>query len=65
MGLHRAEPPTPTPCTQHTQVAALRPDEDLPEDLMRRFYHSCHALLRCGRYADRIEPFLRHFKREK
>ena len=32
---------------------------------MRRFYHSCHALLRCGRYADRIEPFLRHFKREK
>ena len=47
------------------QVAALKPQDPLPEDLMHRFYFSCFALLRCGRYADRIAPFLRHFKREK
>ena len=47
------------------QVAALKPDDELPEDLMRRFYFTPYALLRCGRYVDRIQPFLKHFKPEK
>lgn len=49
----------------HRQVATLSPEEPLPEELMQRFYYSPYALLRSGRYADRIAPFLRHFKREK
>ena len=47
------------------QVAALKPEDPLPADLMQRYYTSCYALLRSGRYADRIAPFLHHFKREK
>lgn len=59
---HTAASPGPHPATQ---VAALGPQDVLPPDLMHRFYHDCYALLRSGRYADRIAPFLRHFKREK
>ena len=47
------------------QVASLGPEEALQEDLMRRLYFTPFALLRCGRYAERIQPFLRHFKHEK
>jgi hypothetical protein len=47
------------------QVAALQPEDPLPADLMHKYYTSCYALLRSGRYADRIAPFLQHFKREK
>lgn len=43
----------------------LEVDEPLPEDLMRTFYYSCGSILRCGKYADRIAPFLEHFPREK
>ncbi len=43
----------------------LGADEPLPEDLMRSFYYNCGAILRCGKYADRITPFLEHFPREK
>ncbi|PRW56323.1 sulfotransferase [Chlorella sorokiniana] len=46
------------------QVSALKPGDELPEDLMRRFYFTPYALLRCGRYVDRIQPFLKHFKPE-
>lgn len=47
------------------QVAALKPEDPLPADMMHRYYTSCYALLRSGRYAERIAPFLKHFKREK
>lgn len=46
------------------KVAALGPNEPLPEDLMRRFYFQCSSLLRCGKYADRVAPWLKHFPRE-
>ncbi|KAI3436813.1 hypothetical protein D9Q98_006223 [Chlorella vulgaris] len=46
------------------QVATLPPGAALPEDLNQRLYFSPYGLLRCGHYADRIAPFLRHFKRE-
>ncbi|GAB4823377.1 hypothetical protein N2152v2_010423 [Parachlorella kessleri] len=46
------------------QVEQLDVDEPLPEDLMRTFYYSCGSILRCGKYADRIAPFLEHFPRE-
>lgn len=49
----------------YPQVSALKPGDELPEDLMRRFYFTPYALLRCGRYVDRIQPFLNHFKPEK
>lgn len=49
----------------YPQVSALKPGDELPEDLMRRFYFTPYALLRCGRYVDRIQPFLKHFKPEK
>lgn len=57
--------PPPPPHPQCVQVAALGPRDVLPPDLMHRFYHDCYALLRSGRYVDRIAPFLKHFKREK
>ena len=50
---------------QRLQVEQLDVDEPLPEDLMRTFYYSCGSILRCGKYADRIAPFLEHFPREK
>ncbi|KAL4457893.1 hypothetical protein ABPG75_012758 [Micractinium tetrahymenae] len=55
---------TPADVRYWEQVAALGPKDVLPPDLMHRFYHDCYALLRSGRYADRIAPFLKHFKRE-
>ena len=55
--------PPGLPCL--AQVAALQPEDPLPADLMHKYYTSCYALLRSGRYADRIAPFLQHFKREK
>ena len=58
-------PPLCSPSSLCLQVAALDPSDPLPEDLMQRFYHDAYALLRSGRYADRIAPFLEHFKREK
>lgn len=58
-----ALPPVRVP--RYLQVSALKPEDPLPEDLMRRFYFTPYALLRCGRYAERIQPFLKHFKPEK
>lgn len=46
-------------------VAQLSPSDPLPDDLMRKYYGSCHAVLRSGRYVDRIAPWLQHFPREK
>ena len=46
-------------------MAALKPEDPLPEDLMQRFYSSAGAVLRCGQYWERLQPFLRHFKREE
>lgn len=46
-------------------VAALGPHDPLPADLPRRLFTTPCGVLRCGAYADRIAPFLRHFKREK
>lgn len=46
-------------------MAALGPTDPLPADLMQRCLTSPYALLRAGRYADRLAPWLHHFKREK
>lgn len=43
----------------------LKPDEPLPEGFPDFFYQRIYSYLKAGCYADRIEPFLRHFKREK
>ena len=63
MPAHASHPVCPNGL--YLQVSALKPGDKLPEDLMRRFYFTPCALLRCGRYVDRIQPFLKHFKPEK
>ena len=47
------------------QVAALGPADPLPADLVQRCLASPYGLLRAGRYADRLAPWLQHFKREE
>lgn len=47
------------------ELKALKSDDPLPERLPELFYTRLGCLIRCGEYADRIEPFLEHFPREK
>ena len=51
-----------------TKLAALGPEEPLPENMLGRknlLLTRLGSLLRCGEYAERIIPFLKHFPREK
>lgn len=43
----------------------LSPEDSLPEDFPEYFYNHIHSYLQSGKYADRIEPFLQHFPRDK
>ena len=43
----------------------LEADECLPDGLPQFFYSNFASYLKSGCYADRIEPFLQHFPREK
>lgn len=56
---------TPDDVAFWDRVATLAPSDPLPEELMQKYYSSCHALLRSARYVERIVPWLAHFKREK
>ena len=50
------------------EMKALGPDEPLPEKMLGRenlLLTRLGSLMRCGEYAERIEPFLDHFPREK
>ena len=42
-------------------LEALGTADPLPADLMQRFYFTPAGILRCGRYADRVAPFLAAF----
>ena len=46
------------------ELTALPVTAPLPEQLPHLFYGRLGSLLRCGLYADRVEPFLQHFPRE-
>ncbi|GMH40491.1 hypothetical protein BSKO_08395 [Bryopsis sp. KO-2023] len=42
----------------------LKPNDPLPEDFPQFFYMRMASYLKSGCYAERIEPFLRHFPRD-
>jgi hypothetical protein len=46
-------------------MEGLELDESLPEDMPQLFYSRLGSLLRSGKYAERIEPFLNVFPKEK
>ena len=48
-----------------SELKALLPEDPLPERMPELFYTRLGSLMRCGEYAERIEPFLDHFPREK
>ena len=47
------------------KLESLAPDEPLPNELPAKLYGRASTALRCAHYADRIEPFLERFPKEK
>jgi hypothetical protein len=40
-------------------------DAPLPADLPTTFYFQLHSYLQCGRYADRLQPWIKEFGRDR
>lgn len=45
-------------------LSKIGPDDPLPPQMMKQFYDRCSTVLRCGRYAERVKPFLDLFPKE-
>jgi len=45
-------------------LSKIGPDDPLPPQMMKQFYERCSTVLRCGRYAERVKPFLDLFPKE-
>ena len=43
----------------------LKIGDPLPEEFPDYFYTHIHSYLQAGKFSERIEPFLRHFPRQK
>lgn len=43
----------------------LQPGQSLPANMPELFYTRLNSLLMCGRYADRLQPFLHEFPRSR
>jgi hypothetical protein len=47
------------------QLEDLQVDAPLPADLPTRFYFQLHSYLQSGRYADRLQPWIKAFGRDR
>lgn len=45
-------------------LSKIGPDDPLPPQMMKQFYERCSTVLRCGRYAERVKPYLDLFPKE-
>lgn len=47
------------------KIKSLQIGDPLPQELPDYFYTHVHSYLQTGKFSERIEPFLRHFPRQK